>query len=133
MTPVTHNERRWLVAKSVKTGAYPGDFLKGDLAFIPLPRTVEEGITAFRNVRDLSNTLLVALESGRLVQVPGEPFSSKFFQRYTKELANMITQQPIMDQDHISLSTLQPLISQEAQYPSSATTILAEKIFDYLA
>ena len=133
VTPVTHNERRWLMTKSVKTGAYPGDFLKGDLAFIPLPGTVEEGITTFRNVRDLSNTLLVGLESGRLVQVPGEPFSSKFFQKYTEELANMAAQQPIMDQDHISLSTLKPLISQEARYSSSAADILVEKILDYLA
>ena len=131
--PITIGTRSWLVSQSEKTGSYPGDFLKGDLAFILLDHSVEKGIARFREVRGLAHSLFVVHEEGLLIPVPTEPFSQEFFHRYSKDFADLAAEQPVLDGEFISLSTLGPVVKQSARYLPDAVETLAQKVSEYLS
>jgi hypothetical protein len=114
-----------------KTGDYPGDAVAGDLGIVRLGKP-DEADKALREVSDLSHTLVVAMQDGRLVPVPEEGPSRVFWTGWMAGLEQYKCDSPQLSADLIDTATLQSVVTAQAAYDSYAGEFLADQVHHFL-
>jgi hypothetical protein len=124
----------FLLARWIKSGSYPADPYDSDLTVYPLGKGrvmsgsrkfMEEAEGKLESSTYFSNSLVMTTASGDIALNEGSRFFAAVKSLLPKIAEELIANDSEVDNEYLSLSTLQPIVTRSAKYHPDAPKKLA--------